>query len=94
MKEQKELNMIEKFDFPYNDIAKLLSVESAKVIHKYFNGNQITFPKEFVKKEVIDLKIVEEYSNGVSISELVQKYNLHERTIKRKLKRGAKNNEI
>ena len=94
MKKHKKLKITEQLNFPYNYIAELLGAETAKTIHKYFNGNQITFPKEFVKSEVIDLKIVEEYDNGADILELVRKYNLHERTIKRKLKRGSGRNEI
>ncbi|MBQ3151619.1 MAG: Mor transcription activator family protein [Clostridia bacterium] len=69
----------------YRDIADEIGLENALVIYNMFHGTQISFPNRLFSKEHIHEAILNEY-NGSNVSQLAQKYNYSERSIRRILK--------
>jgi len=75
---------------PYSLIAELLDVKSAEILSRFFGGKRVTFPKEFVKRDAITAGILKDYNNGMTIQELVYKYNLCDSTIRNKISQEKK----
>lgn len=73
----------------YNEIANLLGVEAAIVLHSAFRGQQINFPVNFFTSEFISRQVINEY-NGQNIKQLATKYGYCEKRI-RKMINGEKN---
>ena len=69
----------------YRDIANEIGIENAIEMYKLFRGTQVSFPNRLFTKEHIHDTITSEY-NGKNISQLAQKYNYSERSIRRILK--------
>ena len=69
----------------YRDIADEIGLENALVIYNMFHGTQISFPNRLFSREHIHEAILKEY-NGSNVSQLAQKYNYSERSIRRILK--------
>lgn len=70
------------FNDVYRDIADEIGIENAIVIYKLFHGTQVSFPNRLFSKEYIHNAIVNEY-DGSNVSQLAQKYNYSERSIRR-----------
>lgn len=66
----------------YNEIANLLSVEVAIVLHSAFRGQQINFPVNFFTSAFIGEQVVKEY-NGHNIKQLATKYGYSEKWIRK-----------
>ena len=73
----------------YGDIADLLGVEAALKVHKFYRGQNVSFPVEFYKKTYIFEKIVSEY-DGSNVKQLATKYGYSEKWI-RKIIKESKN---
>ena len=80
----------DELSYPYNMIAEAFSMETAEMMFKQFNGQQITFPRRFVSAEITYANIMSEYENGVHIRELVRKYDVSESMIRRLITRERK----
>lgn len=72
---------IENFREVYREIAHQTSVETAKVIHKLFGGQQISFPKKLYCTEYVNECIRNEF-NGRNIRELSRQFGLSERRVR------------
>lgn len=72
---------IENFREVYREIARQTSVETAKVIHKLFGGQQISFPKKLYCTEYVNECIRNEF-NGRNIRELACQFGLSERRVR------------
>lgn len=69
----------------YCDIANLLGVDAAMVLHSSFRGQQINFPVNFFTNEFIADKIVSEY-DGHNTKQLATKYCYSEKWIRKIIK--------
>lgn len=65
----------------YNEIANLLGVEVAIVLHSAFRGQQVNFPVNFFTSEFIREQVLKEY-NGHNIKQLATKYGYSEKWIR------------
>lgn len=72
---------IENFREVYREIARQTSVETAKVIHKLFGGQQISFPKKLYCTEYVNECIRNEF-NGRNMRELACQFGLSERRVR------------
>ena len=72
---------VENFREIYREIAHQTSVETAKVIHKLFGGQQISFPKKLYCTEYVNECIRNEF-NGRNIRELSRQFGLSERRVR------------
>ncbi len=72
---------VENFREVYREIARQTSVETAKVIHKLFGGQQISFPKKLYCTEYVNECIKNEF-NGRNIRELACQFGLSERRVR------------
>lgn len=66
----------------YNEIANLLGVEVAIVLHSAFRGQQVNFPVNFFTSEFICEQVLKEY-NGHNIKQLATKYGYSEKWIRK-----------
>lgn len=69
----------------YNEIANLLGVECALILHSTFRGQQINFPVNFFTSEFIAEQIIKEY-DGHNIKQLATKYGYSEKWIRKTIK--------
>lgn len=72
---------IENFREVYREIARQTSVETAKVIHKLFGGQQISFPKKLYCTEYVNEFIRNEF-NGRNMRELACQFDISERRVR------------
>ncbi|HIU36434.1 MAG TPA: Mor transcription activator family protein [Candidatus Fimenecus excrementigallinarum] len=72
----------------YNEIANLLGVEAAVILHSAFRGQQINFPVSLFTAEFMRTQVTKEY-NGHNIKYLATKYGYSEKWI-RKMINGIK----
>ena len=72
---------VENFREVYREIARQTSVETAKVIHKLFGGQQISFPKKLYCTEYVNECIRNEF-NGRNMRELACQFGLSERRVR------------
>ena len=72
---------VENFREVYREIARQTSVETAKVIHKLFGGQQISFPKKLYCTEYLNECIKNEF-NGRNIRELARQFDISERRVR------------
>lgn len=72
---------VENFREVYREIARQTSVETAKVIHKLFSGQQISFPKKLYCTEYVNECIRNEF-NGRNIRELSCQFDISERRVR------------
>ena len=72
---------VENFREVYREIAHQTSVETAKVIHKLFGGQQISFPKKLYCTEYVNECIRNEF-NGRNMRELACQFGLSERRVR------------
>lgn len=76
----------------YNEIANLLGVEEAIVLHSAFRGQQINFPVNFFKSEFIGKQVIKEY-DGHNIKQLATKYGYSEKWIRKMIKESKEQKE-
>lgn len=72
---------VENFREVYREIARQTSVETAKVIHKLFGGQQISFPKKLYCTEYVNECIRNEF-NGRNMRELSCRFDISERRVR------------
>lgn len=72
---------VENFREVYREIARQTSVETVKVIHKLFSGQQISFPKKLYCTEYVNECIKNEF-NGRNIRELARQFDISERRVR------------
>ena len=74
----------------YNEIANLLGVECALVLHSAFRGQQINFPVNFFTSEFIGEQVIKEY-DGHNVKQLATKYGYSEKWIRNMIKEKSTN---
>lgn len=72
---------VENFREVYREIVRQTSVETAKVIHKLFGGQQISFPKKLYCTEYVNECIRNEF-NGRNIRELACQFDISKRRVR------------
>ena len=72
----------------YNEIANLLGVDCALVLHSEFRGQQINFPVNFFTSEFIGEQVINEY-DGHNVKQLATKYGYSEKWIRKMIKEKA-----
>ena len=76
----------------YREIGERMGIDSAMDIHQLFKGQQISFPVRFFNPEHIRKLIAQEY-DGTNIKQLAVKYGYSEKTVRRMIKCGKKEDE-
>lgn len=66
----------------YSEIANLLGVDCAIVLHSAFRGQQINFPVNFFTSEFIGEQVIKEY-DGHNVKQLAAKYGYSEKWIRK-----------
>ena len=74
----------------YKEIADEIGFENAIAIYNMFKGTQVSFPCRLFSVDYVHNLIIRDYT-GDNISQLAQKYNYSERTIRRIVKEDNKN---
>ena len=69
----------------YSEIASLLGVEAATILHSEYRGQQITFPVHFFTNEFIAEQVMNEY-DGKNIKQLATKFGYSEKWIRKIIK--------
>lgn len=80
----------------YNDIYKefseIVGLEATLKIYLRFKGQQISFPVRLYNPHLIQQNVIKEY-DGTNISDLAQKYDYSEKTIRRMIKDSLEDGE-
>lgn len=69
----------------YKDIAEVIGLEATFLLHKEFQGQQVTFPKKLYTKAYI-LQQLQQEKQPISIRTIASKYGYTERRIRQILK--------
>ena len=72
----------------YKDIAEVIGVEATMLLHKNFQGQQITFPKKLYTKSYI-LQQIRRGDRPVNIKVIAMKYGYTERRIRQIIKESG-----
>lgn len=73
----------------YSEIADLLGMEAAKIIHTAYRGQQINFPVNFYTPQFMADMIAAEF-DGKNIKELASKFGYSEKWVRKILKEKGK----
>ena len=76
---------IELYNDIYKEISEIVGLDNTLKIYLRFKGQQITFPVRLYNSHMIQQSVIKEY-DGTNISELAQKYDYSEKTIRRMIK--------
>lgn len=76
----------------YCEVANLLGIEAAEILHTAFRGQQINFPVNFFTSEFIGSQIIKEYDRH-NVKQLATKYGYSEKWI-RKMINNSKTTKI
>lgn len=71
----------------YQELAELVGEENTMKIFKDFRGSTVNFPMRLIKREVLQDRIQDDYSAGVSVHELSTQYQLAERTVRKYIRK-------
>lgn len=85
-------NGIEELNGIYKDFARILDIESSKIIYENFKGQQINFPVRFLSREKIAEFVIEKY-DGSNIKALVKEFGYSERWIRNLIKQNRENDD-
>lgn len=69
----------------YREINEIVGLDATLKIYLRFKGQQISFPVRLYNPSMIQRNVIKEY-DGSNISELAQKYDYSEKTIRRMIK--------
>lgn len=86
MKKESEL-----YNTIYKEISELIGLDSMLKIYLLFKGQQISFPIRLYNPQLIHQNVIKEF-DGTNISELAQKYDYSERTIRRMIRDSVEEN--
>jgi Mor family transcriptional regulator len=64
----------EHFNGIYKELLELIGYENTIILHQYYAGQYITFPKRLLKESYLHQSIVDEY-DGTNARELARKYD-------------------
>lgn len=69
----------------YKEISEIIGLEATLKIYLRFKGQQVSFPVRLYSPNMIQQSVIREY-DGTNISELAQKYDYSEKTIRRMIR--------
>ena len=76
---------IELYNDIYKEISEIVGLEATLKIYLRFKGQQVSFPVRLYNPHLIQQNVIKEY-DGTNISNLAQKYDYSEKTIRRMIK--------
>lgn len=76
---------IELYNAVYKEISELIGLDATIKLYLRFKGQQVTFPVRLYNPCQIQRNVIREF-NGSNVTQLAQKYDYSERTIRRMLK--------
>ena len=76
---------VELYNDIYKEISEIVGLEATLKIYLRFKGQQVSFPVRLYSPHLIQQNVIKEY-DGTNISELAQKYDYSEKTIRRMIK--------
>lgn len=76
----------------YAELTQLIGRENTRKIHKYYKGQQVSFPLQLYDKEQIHQQIVAEY-DGSNSKQLAKKYGYSERWVYKVINEAKKQTE-
>ena len=77
----------------YKEIAEVIGLEATFLLHKEFQGQQITFPKKIYSKAFILQKI--QIEKPMNIKAIASKYGYTDRSLRQMIKENkGDNNEV
>ena len=83
--EQQETDL---YNAVYKEISELIGPDAMQKLYLRFKGQQVTFPVRLYSPQQIQQSIVREF-DGSNITQLAQKYDYSERTIRRMLREST-----
>ena len=83
--EQQETDL---YNAVYKEISELIGPDAMQKLYLRFKGQQVTFPVRLYSPQQIQQSIVREF-DGSNITQLAQKYDYSERTIRRMLRENT-----
>ena len=76
---------VELYNTVYKEISELIGLDATLKIYLRFKGQQVTFPVRLYNPHLIQQNVIKEF-DGTNITELAQKYDYSERTIRRMIR--------
>lgn len=64
----------EHFNGIYQELLELIGYENTIILHEYYAGQYITFPKRLLKESYLHQRIVDEY-DGTNARDLAREYD-------------------
>ena len=85
----KEMKDVEKeselYNTVYKEISEIVGLDATLKIYLRFKGQQVNFPVRLYNPHLIQQNVIKEF-DGTNITELAQKYDYSERTIRRMIR--------
>lgn len=78
------------FSGVYKDLIELIGHQNTLILHSYFAGQYVTFPKKLLSEEYLHQQICLEY-DGKNAKQLARKYDYSYSWIMKMLKSKSKN---
>ncbi len=72
----------------YKEISELIGLDAMLKLYLRFKGQQVTFPVRLYNPQQIQRSIAREF-DGSNVTQLAQKYDYSERTIRRMIRKCA-----
>lgn len=76
---------IELYNAVYKEMSELIGLDATLKLYLRFKGQQVTFPVRLYDPYQIQQNVIREF-DGSNVTQLAQKYDYSERTIRRMLK--------
>ena len=93
---QKELKDVEKeselYNTVYKELSEIIGLDDTLKIYLRFKGQQVNFPVRLYNPHLIQQNVIKEF-DGTNITELAQKYDYSERTIRRMIRDSVEETE-
>ena len=77
----------ELYNSVYKEISEIIGLDATLKIYLRFKGQQVNFPIRLYNPHIIQRNVIKEY-DGTNITELAQRYDYSERTIRRMIQGG------
>lgn len=85
----KEVKDVEKeselYNTVYKEISEIVGLDATLKIYLRFKGQQVNFPVRLYNPHLIQQNVIKEF-DGTNVTELAQKYDYSERTIRRMIR--------
>ncbi|MBE7051650.1 MAG: hypothetical protein E7395_03680 [Ruminococcaceae bacterium] len=82
----------ELYNMVYKEISEIVGLDATLKIYLRFKGQQINFPVRLYNPHLIQQNVIKEF-DGTNVTELAQKYDYSERTIRRMIRDSVEETE-